>query len=220
MLCLILEMNHHWSTLSARNVVTIIRHFTKVDLNHREILIWSQHHLPVPKVLIEIEKSVETWNFWQVLTACLDLDWELVNFITFLYQDFSICQDFWAWSISKSLDNVEISGLILKSLDKSWKPWQSQFISTISMKISTQLSLNSKVSILTILTKTKNLLVSTVSIILTSFKSWSQQIKKSWSRLLKPPSLLLLWPLIFHRYLQVISSLLFLYEHLVSSILR
>jgi hypothetical protein len=27
----------------------------------------------------------------------LDLDWELVNFIIFLGQDFSICWDFWAW---------------------------------------------------------------------------------------------------------------------------
>ncbi len=39
----------------------------------------------------------------------LDLDLELVTFITFLDWDFSICQDFCAWSPSKSLNNVEIS---------------------------------------------------------------------------------------------------------------
>jgi hypothetical protein len=36
----------------------------------------------------------------------------------------------------------------LKSLNKSWKSWKSQFISAISMKISTQLNLNWKVLIL------------------------------------------------------------------------
>jgi hypothetical protein len=44
-----------------------------------------------------------------VLISSLDLDWELVNFITFLDWNLSICQDFWTWSPSKSLDNVEIS---------------------------------------------------------------------------------------------------------------
>jgi hypothetical protein len=42
-------------------------------------------------------------------TESLDLDQELVDFSFFLDWHFSICQDFWAWSPSKSLDNVEIS---------------------------------------------------------------------------------------------------------------
>ncbi len=63
---------------------------------------------------------------------------------------------------------------MLRYLDKSQK---------VSMKILTQLNLNWKVSILKILTEKKNNLVSTVRIILTSFKSWSRQIKKSQSRL-------------------------------------
>ena len=67
----------------------------------------------------------------------------------------------------------------LKNLEESQ---QSQFISTISIKISTQINLDPKVSILKILTKKKNNLVSTVGIIFTGFKSWSRQIKKSWSR--------------------------------------
>ena len=74
-----------------------------------EILILSLHHLPVSKVSIEIKKSVDTWHFWQILTVCLVLDWELVNFIIFLDWDFSICQDFWSRSTSKSHDNVEKS---------------------------------------------------------------------------------------------------------------
>ncbi len=56
----------------------------------------SRYHLPVPKVLTETEKSVETWHIWQISTVCLDRDRELVNFITFLDRDFSICQDFWS----------------------------------------------------------------------------------------------------------------------------
>jgi hypothetical protein len=74
-----------------------------------EILILSLHHLPVSKVSIEIKKSVDTWHFWQILTVCLNLDRELVNFIIFLDWDFSICQDFWSRSTSKSHDNVEKS---------------------------------------------------------------------------------------------------------------
>jgi len=66
----------------------------------------------------------------------------------------------------------------LKSPDKSWK---SLFILTVSMKISTLLNLDWKVLILKILTQKKNNLVLTVRIISTSFKSWSRQIKKSWS---------------------------------------
>ena len=92
------------------------RQFQEACLNDREVSIkieksWFclENHLPVPKVLIEIEKSVETWTFWQILTVCLDLDQESVNLIIFIDQDFSICQDFWAWSHSKSLENVEIS---------------------------------------------------------------------------------------------------------------
>ena len=74
-----------------------------------EILILSIHHLPVSKVSIEIKKSVDTWHFWQILTVCLDLDRELVNFIIFLDCNFSICQNFWSRSTSKSHNNVEKS---------------------------------------------------------------------------------------------------------------
>ncbi len=74
-----------------------------------KISILSLHHLPVSKVSIEIKKSVDTWHFWQILTVCLDLDREFVNFIIFLDRDFSICQDFWSRSTSKSHDNVEKS---------------------------------------------------------------------------------------------------------------
>ncbi len=74
-----------------------------------EILILSLHYLPVSKVSMEIKKSVDTWQFWQILTVFLDLDRELVNFIIFLDWDFSICQDFWFRSTSKSHDNVEKS---------------------------------------------------------------------------------------------------------------
>jgi len=84
-----------------------------------EISSLSRHHLPVSKVLIQIEKSVETWNFWLILTVCVDLDQESVDFIILLAQDFSICWDFWAWSPSKSLDKVEISQKTSKSLYKS-----------------------------------------------------------------------------------------------------
>jgi hypothetical protein len=51
----------------------------------QKILILSWHNLPVSKVSIKIEKPVQTRHFWQILTVCLDLDQELVNF------------DFWAW---------------------------------------------------------------------------------------------------------------------------
>ena len=81
----------------------------KVSLDNRDILILSRHVQKVRKVLIETEKSVETWHFWQISTVCLNLDRELVNVIKFLNRDFSICRDFWSWSTSKSLDNVEIS---------------------------------------------------------------------------------------------------------------
>ncbi len=124
----------------------------------------SQHPLPVPKVLMEIEKSVKTWNFGYILTVCFDLNREWVGFIILLDRDSSICQDFLAWSPSKSLYNVEILWFISKSLHKSWKSLQSQFISTILVE------------------KSQLDLVSTVRIILTGFKSWSRQIEKSRSR--------------------------------------
>ena len=86
------------------------RHWQRAGLDSRENLdtfkklvsILSRHHLPVPKVSIEIEKSVETWNFWQISTVCLNLDRELVNFITFLNRDFWICQHFGYSSTAKS----------------------------------------------------------------------------------------------------------------------
>ena len=141
----------------------------------REISILSRH---VQKVSIESEKSVETWHFWQISTVCLDLDRELVNFITFLDRDFSTCRDFWSWSTSKSLDNVEIMSRYLDKsrfvsicLDKSRKSRQSWFISTVSTKISTQPSLDWKVSILKISTEIKWKLISIVEKISTVFKS-------------------------------------------------
>ena len=71
------------------------QHWKKVGLDcDQEILILSRHHLPVSKVLIKIGKSVETLHFGQIFTVCFDLDRELVNFILFLNQDFSICEDF------------------------------------------------------------------------------------------------------------------------------
>jgi hypothetical protein len=76
-----------------------VAHFVKFHFEKK------RHHFPVPKVSINIEKSFETWNFWQISTICLDLYQEFVNFIIFLNQEFSICQDF----------------LSLKSLKKSWK---------------------------------------------------------------------------------------------------
>ncbi len=84
----------------------------------------------VRKVLSETEKSVETWHFWQILTVCLDLDWELVNVITVLDQDFSICWDFWAWSLEKVLKKSRLCWKISKILDKSRK---SRFVLTISI---------------------------------------------------------------------------------------
>ncbi len=122
--------------------------------------------------------------------------------------DQDICQDLkflanldsLSWSQSSVTQFYHISWLrflnllrflSLKSLKKSWKCWdissldkfrQSWFISTVSMKILTQLNLNWKVSILKILTKKKNNLVLTVRITSTSFKSWSRQIEKSQSQ--------------------------------------
>ena len=72
----------------------------------REILIMSQNNLPIKKVLIEIEIYQD---LPKVLIFFLDLDWELVDFSFLLDRDFSVGRDFWAWSPSKRLDNVEIS---------------------------------------------------------------------------------------------------------------
>jgi len=97
-----------------------------------EISILSRHHLPVPKVLIEVVKSVKTWNF-------------------------SICQDFWVWSTSKSLNNFEKPWEILKSLDKSWKV-SINLKNLDSLDLSRQSwwnSWHSLISILKILTKKK-----------------------------------------------------------------
>ncbi len=82
----------------------------------------------VRKVSIETKKSAETWHFWQILTVYLDR--ELVNVITFLDRDFSICQDFWAWSLEKVLKKSRLCREISKILNKSWK---SRFVSTISI---------------------------------------------------------------------------------------
>jgi hypothetical protein len=102
------------------------RHCQKVSFNNRDISILSRHHLPVPKVSIEIEKSVKTWYFWKISTVCLHLNWELVNFITFLNQDFSICLDFWSWSTSKSLNKSQKVVTNLENLDSFDLSWQSR----------------------------------------------------------------------------------------------
>ncbi len=90
----------------------------------------SRHVRKVREVSIETEKSVETWHFWQISTVFLDLDQELVNVITVLDQDFSICRDFWAWSLKKVLKKSRLCQEILKILNKSRK---SRFVSTISI---------------------------------------------------------------------------------------
>jgi hypothetical protein len=115
----------------------------------RDFSILSRHQCPDQKVSIEIKKFIKVWKFWHFLTVCLDLDWKLVNFIIFLDQDFSICWDFWAWCTSTSLKNVEISWQISLRLNKS------HCVSTILTKILMCQSLDWKVSIWKILTKTK-----------------------------------------------------------------
>ncbi len=126
------------------------RQFQKVSLDNRDISILSRHVQKVQKVSIETEKSVETWHFWQILTVFLDLDRELVNVITVLNPDFSICQDFWAWSLEKVLKKSRLCWEIWKILDKSQK---SQFVSTIlivstiSINISTKINLDRRISI-------------------------------------------------------------------------
>jgi hypothetical protein len=147
------------------------RQFQKVSLDNQdwEISILSRHVRKVRKVSIETEKSVKTWHFWQILTVCLDLDRELVNVITFLDRDFSICQDFWAWSLEKVLKKSRLCREISKNLDNLEsldKSRQSQFVSTISINISTKINLNRKISILKISTEKK--------------KSWSQHDGYSW----------------------------------------
>ncbi len=91
-------------------------HFQKVSLDDWEISILSLHHLPVPKVSTEIEKSVKTWNFWRILAVCLNLDWELVIFIK-ISQFVKIFEPEVPQKVSIMLR------LISKSLDKSQKSW-------------------------------------------------------------------------------------------------
>ncbi len=61
--------------------------FTVLNPNYNNIYSLCDY---LQKVSIETKKSVETWHFWQILTVCLDLDWELVNVITFLDRVFSL----------------------------------------------------------------------------------------------------------------------------------
>ena len=88
----------------------------------------------------------------------------------------------WGLDLSLTWSRSRLSILTLakiKSRDISINLKKSWQIS----KISTQLNLDWKVSILIISTKKKNNLVSTARTILTTFKSWFRQIEKSWSRL-------------------------------------
>jgi len=119
--------------------------------------IQSQNSQSRSKNLSRTEIFGKSWQFVSILVES-----ELI--LSFFYQKVSI---------------------MLRYLDKSWKVLTN--LKTILVKILTQLNLDSKVSILKILTKIKNL----VRIISTSFKSWSWQIKKSQprSRLSRPPSL-------------------------------
>jgi hypothetical protein len=57
----------------------------------------------------------------QISTVCLDLDPALVNVITFLARDFSICLDFRAWSLEKVLKKSQLCQETSKILDESWK---------------------------------------------------------------------------------------------------
>ncbi len=71
----------------------------------------------------------------------------------------------------------------LVSTDKTPKLRKGPVICWRINWISTQINLDSEVSILKISSETKNYLVSTLRIILTGFKSWSRQIEKSQSLL-------------------------------------
>jgi hypothetical protein len=57
--------------------------------------------------MIEIEKFVETWHFWQISTVCLDLDQQLVNLIIFRLRFLNLSRFF----IQKYLEKYQ---LILK----------------------------------------------------------------------------------------------------------
>jgi hypothetical protein len=97
-----------------------------------DAIFWSQKFQSRSRFIEIYQKS---WFF-------LHLDQDLVDFITFLN-----LSRFLAWSPSRSLYNVEIPWLILKSLDQSQKSWFVLTISTVSIKISTQQNLDQKVSI-------------------------------------------------------------------------
>ncbi len=136
-------------------MLDLFRHQKKVSFDGREnldrdweILILSRHHLPVPKVSFEIEKSVDTGHFWQILFF-LDLDQELVNLILFLDQDFSTCWDFWWWVsiMLRYLNKSQKVSTNVKNLNSLNLSRQSRFISTISINISTKINLNWKILI-------------------------------------------------------------------------
>ncbi len=133
-----------------------------------EISILFRHHLPVPKVLIKIKKSVETWNCLQILTVCLNLDRELVDFSINFNQELSRFLNLKSWKCRDILINVEKSWQFSKSLHNLYKSRLSWFIQVILMQISTWQSLNWKVSILKISTETKKILVLTWRTILIS----------------------------------------------------
>ena len=147
-----------------------------------------------------IEIFVIISDFCGFLDFFLDLDREILDFYKYLDRDFSsqpylftFCASKLASKLAKSEGNsnffqkvstkisiyLEIILINCKNLDLSWK---SRLVSTISIKISTHLYLDWKVSILKISTEIKWKLISIVEKISTSFKNWSRRKGRSRSR--------------------------------------
>jgi hypothetical protein len=111
----------NWDSRSLHQKKVSLDGWENLDSYKKLVSILSRHVQKVRKVSIESEKSFETWHFWQISIVCLDLNRELVNVITFLDRDFSICWDFWAWSLEKVLKKSRLCQEISKILDKSQK---------------------------------------------------------------------------------------------------
>ena len=113
------------STLSRRLYRRLRKswHFQKLDLDNREVLILSQHHLPVPRVSIEIKKSIETWIFGQ--------SWQFVSILI----ESELILSFFLIDISQFVEIFEPE--VPHCLEKSWL---SQFIHILLMQISKSLN--------------------------------------------------------------------------------